>query len=125
MRTVHANLLHSITHKAGTWFQSAEGCAPALLKLARAEDEVTLAGPLSVNVTLLAENVTQPLAGGPPQPQSQEVSSYDLDIPAGQTWTYRMPDVLIPLRLGANVGYSVVIRPTLPRRPPPVQTAPE
>ena len=122
---MHANLLNSITHKAGDWFQTAGGCAPALIKLARAEDEVTLAGPLSVNVTVLAENVTQPSAGGLPRAQSQEVSSYDLDIPAGQTWTYRMPDALSAPRLGVNAGYSVAIRPTVPRRPPLVQTAPD
>jgi hypothetical protein len=120
---VHTNLLNCITHKAGFWFQSTEHCGPGLIKLSRPEDEVTLTGPLSVNVTVLAENVTQPAAGGSPQAQTQEISSYDLDIPAGHTWAYRMAD--LPALIGSNRGRSVVIRPTLPRRPPLVQAAPD
>lgn len=106
------NLLHHVTGKAGNWF--AKNLTAAEIRMSDSQDEVTLTGPLTVNVSLVAENVTQPLDGGHLLRHSRELYSYDLAIPAGHRWTYRMAESVLPPAVSSNRGWSVVIRPTLP-----------
>jgi hypothetical protein len=106
-----ANLLYHITDRAGTWFQRAEDCAGGRLRLTRPDDAVTLTGPLTVNVSLVAENVAKPLTGGDARTLAQEVYSYTLDIPAGYAWTCSAADVAPAGSRGANAGWGVILRP--------------
>jgi hypothetical protein len=118
-----ANLLYHITDKAGTWFQRAEDCTGGRLRLTRPDDTVTLTGPLLVNVSLVAENVAKPVAGGDARSLTREVYSYNLDIPAGYAWTCRGADVAPTGTLGANAGWGVILRPGSQTTPPATQPA--
>src|SRR5258708_29823755 len=108
------DLRRYVTIKAGPWAEVAERFAPSLLWLADPKDEVTLAGPLRVNVAVVAENRFQPFGGQGISAEGESMFSYDLEIPAGYTWTYRPTHLDPTMGLGTNAGWHVVIRPAKP-----------
>ena len=133
------DLTRYIVAEAGTWtdprqddnlfqFMPADTKSPDRLLLRWAGDFVALTGPLSISVTVQAENMTVPLAlvgnlaptfagtspatlseaasysiagGGAVNLQASTIYSYTLDIPAGQAWPFSLSEQLEALRYQA------------------------
>ena len=119
MNRLTANLKNYVAANKGPWFAAA-GERTNEIVLRDPDDDVTLAGPLNVRVSVVAENTTAPISGGQAVSQMQEVYGYDLSIPAGHTWKYDLASAGVLGRLGVNAGLCVIVRPTLPRPTFPV-----
>ncbi|HEY3857280.1 MAG TPA: hypothetical protein VGO67_23090 [Verrucomicrobiae bacterium] len=111
-------LLDYVTNKTGTWAAS-NASQNNQLELSDARDAVTFQGPLSLNIAFVAQNVLSPLGGGNARNSTNELYSYDLEIPAGYTWQYQMSQSLASSQL--IPAYRVIFRPSPCARKPPVQ----
>ena len=101
-----------VVGKTGDWFKTADYFKPHLLKLFASDDSVTLVGPLRARVSIQAHNRFTLIGTASQAEQVKDVFGYTLDIPPGQSWTYRSPELVAGL--GANAGFGVRIEPAGP-----------
>ena len=114
------NLMDCVCGKAGSWYKAAAESAANQITLREADDEVTLQGPLTLNVALSAENVMSPTYGGADAKRVlSAVHDYDVEIPAGHTLTYKM--AAFAAGRATDLGYVVNLRYTSCGRKPTVQ----
>lgn len=108
------DLRRYVTHLDGAWAKAAATYSPEAFHLVDPEDQVTLAGPLRINVAFIAENRFEPFSGGALSQAGSEVLNYDIEIPAGYRWTNRSLGFDPRAVTGINPGWRVVIRPAKP-----------
>lgn len=113
-----AGLLDFIAESAGGWREKPGRCGHDRIELREPDDEVTLTGPLDLNLTVYAEHAME-RGGKTVLGARQPMMTHDVSIPAGARWTYGVGALA---GLGGNAGASVLIRPTQPR-PARVQVA--
>lgn len=109
------DLRRYVDRKSGQWSERPDAFAPSALTLFSREDEVTLRGPVCVNVAVVAQNQFFPQRDQPTAGDPAEMFSYDLEIPAGHSWTYRPGHLDPAFSPATNAGWHVIIRPCKPR----------
>jgi hypothetical protein len=82
-----------------------------MLVLEASADELKLAGPVTVNVTLQATNITRPIGASNVKSHYNDVYSYNLIVPAGHEWQYSVPENAFRTFAGANQGFRIIVRP--------------
>jgi hypothetical protein len=114
-------LMNYVTNKAGAWASSKQVANDNVIELTHADDGVTMQGPLSLNVSFVAEAVFSPVSGNGSQARTStnDLYSYNLEVPAGYTWRYQMSDAPTDSRLMS--GFKVIIRQSPCSRPPATQ----
>ena len=114
-------LMNYVTSKVGTWATSKQASGGDVIELSHADDGVTMQGPLSLNVSFVAESVFSPVSGngGQARTSTNDLYSYNLEIPAGYTWRYLMSDGSPDSRLVP--GFRAIIRQAPCSRATPTQ----
>jgi hypothetical protein len=114
-------LMNYVTNKVGAWASSKPASNANVIELTHADDGVTIQGPLSLNVSFVAESVFSPVSGNGSQARTStnDLYSYNLEVPAGYTWRYQMSDAPVDSRLVP--GFKVIIRSSPCSRPPATQ----
>ncbi len=114
-------LMNYVTNKAGAWASSKQASNDNVIELTQADDAVTIQGPLSLNVSFVAEAVFSPVSGngGTARSSTKDLYSYNLEVPAGYTWRYQISDSPVATRLMS--GYKVIIRQSPCSRAPATQ----
>ena len=65
-------LMNYVTNKAGAWASSKQASNDNVIELTQADDAVTIQGPLSLNVSFVAEAVFSPVSGNGGTAQQHE-----------------------------------------------------
>jgi hypothetical protein len=113
------SLADHVVEAAGPWRERPECRQAQLLRLSDPDDEVILAGPLDVNLSLYADHELRS-PKGQTTVAHQPIMSHDIFIPAGSTWHWGMGRVS---GIGGNLGSSAWIRPSRPTLEPPLLAA--
>jgi hypothetical protein len=111
------SLMDYVTNRNGEW--GAAATSDEMIELAGYDDSVSLQGPLSLNVSVVAETTLVPASGGGAARTSiSDLYSYDVEVPAGYVWRYDLADSPAGRRVS---GFRVRIRRSPCGCPEPTQ----
>src|SRR5260370_42546663 len=90
-KTMQIDLKQYVTHKGGSWKDDPDSYQSNRFKLGGSPlDEVQLSGPLSLRITVAAQNTFIASDGLRADNRESALFSYTLQIPAGEIWTYHI-----------------------------------